>query len=47
MIGTPAVRVEAPLVAVRHEDAVLLNPIEAGELLPGDSLLVLDVSGRA
>jgi uncharacterized protein YqfA (UPF0365 family) len=46
MIGTPAVQVDAPLVAVRHEDGALLNPIEAGELLPGDTLLVLSASAR-
>lgn len=41
-IGTPAARVDLPVVAVRHEDGAMLNPIEAGELLPGDELVVLD-----
>lgn len=41
-IGTPAAGLDAPVVAVQHEDGALINSIEAGELLPGDSLLVLD-----
>ena len=41
-IGSPAAGLDAPVVAVQHEDGALLNSIEAGELRPGDSLLVLN-----
>lgn len=46
MIGTPAAQIDA-VVAVQHEDGVMLSAIGAGELLRGDALLVLNVSGKA